>query len=60
MSGWLSGSTSRAMAEIFANSSSRVAASAAAGMSSQCPLHTDASSSQAAEIVKITGFGMED
>ena len=25
-------------------------------MSSQCPLHTDAPSSQAAEIVKITGF----
>src|ERR1700741_4368159 len=27
-------------------------------MSSQCPLQTDASSSHAAEIVKITGFDM--
>jgi len=35
-----------------------VGAAAAAGMSSQCPLQTDASSSQAAEIVKITGFDM--
>jgi hypothetical protein len=34
----------------------RVGASAAAGISSQRPLQTDASSSQAAEIVKITGF----
>ena len=33
-------------------------ASAAAGMSSQCPLQTEASSSHAAEIVKITGFDM--
>ena len=29
---------------------------AAAGISSQCPLQTDASSSQTAEIVKMTGF----
>ena len=45
------------MAEIFANSSSSVGASAAAGMSSQCPLQTDASWSQVAEIV-ITGLDM--
>jgi hypothetical protein len=46
------------MAEIFASSSSSVGASAAAGMSSQCPLQTEASWSQAAEIVKMTGFDM--
>jgi len=44
------------MAEIFASSSSSVGASAAAGISSQCPVQTEASSSHAAEIVKITGF----
>ena len=44
------------MAEIFAKSSSRVVASAAAGMSSQCPVQTPASSSQDAEMVKISGF----
>src|SRR5262249_38066618 len=38
------------------SNSSSVGASAAAGMSSQCPLHTEASSSQAAEMVKMTGF----
>jgi hypothetical protein len=56
--GWLSGNRSSAIAEIFVNNSSSVGASAAAGMSSQCPLQTDASSSHAAEIVKITGFDM--
>jgi hypothetical protein len=39
-------------------SSSSVGASAAAGMSSQCPLQTEASWFDAAEIVKITGFDM--
>jgi hypothetical protein len=56
--GIIVGQKSSAIAEIFANSSSSVGASAAAGMSSQCPLQTEASSSQAAEIVKITGFDM--
>src|SRR5688572_20205743 len=46
------------MAAIFARSSSRVRAPAAAGTSSQCPLQSDASSSQTAEIVKITGLAM--
>src|SRR4029077_17264641 len=46
------------MAEIFASSSSSVGASAAAGMSSQCPVQTDASLSHAAEIVKITGLAI--
>ena len=44
------------MAEIFASSSSSVPASAAAGISSQCPVQTEASSSQVAETVKITGL----
>ena len=43
---------------IFASSSSSVGASAAAGMSSQCPVQTDASLSHAAEIVKITGLAI--
>jgi hypothetical protein len=43
------------IAEIFSRSSSSVSASAAAGMSSQCPLQTEASSSRLAEIVKMTG-----
>jgi hypothetical protein len=41
---------------IFSRSPSRVGASAAAGMSSQWPLQTDASSSQAAEMVKNHGL----
>ena len=47
------------MDEIFASNSSSVGASAAAGMSSQWPLQTEASSSQTADIVKITGFDMQ-
>jgi hypothetical protein len=43
------------IAEIFSRSLSSVGASAAAGMSSQCPLQTEASSSRLAEIVKMTG-----
>ena len=35
-----------------------VGAAAAAGMSSQCPVHTAASSSQAAVIVKMSGFAI--
>jgi hypothetical protein len=54
----LSGKRSSAIADIFASSSSSVGASAAAGMSSQCSFQTAASRSQAAEIVKITGFPM--
>jgi hypothetical protein len=52
----LSGNKSSAIAEIFSSNSSRVGASAAAGISSQCPLQTNACWSQAAEIVKMTGL----
>src|SRR5882672_7507778 len=48
------------MAEIFASNSSSVGASAAAGMSSQCPVQTNASWSHAAEIVKITGLDISN
>jgi hypothetical protein len=47
-----------AIGEIFASSSSSIGASAAAGMSSQYPLQTDASWSQIAETVKIAGLDM--
>ena len=56
--GWLSGATSSAISEILYRSSSSVGASAAARISSQCPLHTFASASQIADTVKITGFVM--
>ena len=46
------------MADIFASNSSRVGASAAAGISSQWPAQTEASRSQIAEIVKIVGLVM--
>src|SRR5579863_8722120 len=55
---WLSSAGSSAMREIFDNNSSSVGASAAAGMSSQWPLHPFASSSQDAETVKMTGLLM--
>jgi hypothetical protein len=43
------------IAEIFSRNSSSAGASAAAGMSSQCPLQTEDSSPRPAEIVKMTG-----
>ena len=46
------------MADIFTSSSSRVGASAAAGISSQCPAQTPASLSHTVEIVKIKGLVM--
>src|SRR6185437_3509285 len=47
---------SRVWAAAFANSASSVAASAATGTSSERPHQTEASGSQRAWIVKITGF----
>ena len=50
----------RKLAILRVYSSSNVGASAAAGMSSQWPLQTAASSSQMAEIVKIVGLLISD
>jgi hypothetical protein len=44
----------------FCKSSSSVGASAAAGISSQCPAQTAASSSHFAEIVKMSGLAISD